>query len=232
MWDNRCEIQDLPSVWQNLLRHFALEFECALPVVVLSYDREKNVVTCRGAVNRVDTDGNSVQRTEMSVPCFNPCGAGLGINFPISPGDTGWVLAADRDPANFKQAKTIANPQTVDLHRYVFGVFLPDIISGFTIDADDQGALVIENKSATTRISVKDNRIKITRQNVSLETNGFYVNVNTPTSQLTIADDGTVTMKSTVINLDGLCNVTTGASGVITLASVATVANGIVTGIY
>lgn len=232
MNDSREIIESLPLIWRNLMRQFSLNLESAIPAVVISYDRTNNMVTCRGAVNRIDADGNSYTRTEMEVPCFNPCGSGIGINFPLAEGDTGWVVAADRDTTNFQNTRAVSDPNSLDLHRYSFGFFIPDIIHGFTINPDDAGALVIETTDAATRISIKDQRVKITRNNVSLETNGFYINLVTPSSTITVADDGTVTMKATQININGLCSVSTGATGVISLASVATVSNGIVTAIY
>lgn len=229
--DNRSEAIDLQEIWDNLLRNFALEQENNIPAVVINYDRAKNLVTCRPAINRVDMDGKSTTRAAVVVPCLNPCGNGLGINFPLQPGDTGWIVAADRDTTNFCSTRQVSDPDTGFLHRHSFGVFIPDRIHDFTINSDDDGALVIENLAASTRISIKDNRVKITRQNVNAEINGFEIVLKTPTSSIVAADDGTVTIKATQTTIDGMANVSTGATGVITLASVATVANGIVTSI-
>jgi len=231
MNDNRAEVIDLQEIWENLLRQFALEQENALPAVVTSYDRAKNLVTCRPAVNRLGVNGESQQRAEVVVPCLNPSGGGLGINFPLQEGDTGWLLGADRDTTNFQSTRAVADPGTGYLHRYMFGVFIPDRIHDFTINSDDDGALVLENLAATTRISIKDNRVKITRQNTTAEVNGFQIALKTPTSSIVTSDDGTVTIKATQTTIDGMANISTGATGVITLASVATVANGIVTSI-
>ena len=68
MNDNRAEVIDLQEIWENLLRQFALEQENALPAVVTSYDRAKNLVTCRPAVNRLGVNGESQQRAEVVVP--------------------------------------------------------------------------------------------------------------------------------------------------------------------
>ena len=90
---------------------------------------------------------------------------------------------------------------------------------------------MIQTVDGATRISIKDERVKITRNTVSLETNGFQVTITTPSSSMALSDDGTISLKAPAITLDGMANVTTGATGVITLASVATVSNGIVTAI-
>ena len=232
MQDNRAECIDLQEIWANLLRNFALEQENNLPAIVKSYDRAKNLVTCQLAINKLDMDGESIERADIIVPCLNPCGNGLGINFPLQPGDTGWVIAADRDTTNFIDKRKVVDPNTALLHQHMFGVFIPDRIHDFAIDTDDDGALVLQNLDGTTRVSLKNNRVKITRQNVTAEVNGFEIVLKTPTSSITVADDGTVTVKATDTQIEGIVDVKTGASGIITLASVATVNNGIVTAIY
>lgn len=228
---NSATLDDLPGIWRDLLRSYGLDLECILPAVVLNYDRKNNIVTVQGAVNRINTTGESVPRTEMEVPCFNPTGGMIGINFPLKPGDTGWVVASDRDSTFFKQQLSVADPNTDLLHKYSFGFFLPDKISGFQIQPEDEGALVIQTVDGATRISIKDERVKITRNAVSVETNGFQVSIKTPSSSMVLSDDGTISLKAPTITLDGMAGVTTGATGIITLASVATVSNGIVTAI-
>lgn len=224
------------EIFDNIMRNYGMGFECCLPAVVASYDRAKNLVVCRPAVNRIDTDGQSVPRMEIEVSCFNPAGNGIGINFPLQPGDTGHIVAADRDTTFFKQYLKAMDPQTGDLHKYAHGFFLPDKVHDFTIKPEDEGALVIESLSGDTRISILEtpggaSRVKITRKTASVEVNGFDLILKTPTSQITVADDGTVVVKALQTTVDGVCGVTTGASGVITMASVATVVNGIVTSI-
>ena len=227
----------IPEIFDNIMRNFGMGFECCIPAVVTSYDRAKNLVTCQPAINRIATDGESVPRMEIEVPCWNPCGNKLGINFPLKPGETGHVIACDRDSTFFKQYLKPMNPQTGDIHKYCHGFFLPDKVHDFVIKPEDENALVIESLSGDTRISILEtpsgaSRVKLTRKTVSLEVNGFDIELKTPTSQITIADDGTINAKATNITIDGTCAVTTGASGVITMASVATVTNGIVTAIY
>lgn len=227
----------VPEIFDNIMRNYGMSFECCIPAVVLSYDRAKNLVTVRPAINRIDTDGNSTPRMEIEIPCFNPYGNGIGINFPLQPGDTGWIVAADRDSTFFKQYLKPMNPQTGDLHKYAHGFFLPDKVHDFKIKPEDDKALVIESLSGDTRISILEtpngaSRVKITRKTASVEVNGFDLVLKTPTSEITVSDDGTVNIKATNTTIDGTCAVTTGASGVITMASVATVTNGIVTAIY
>ena len=162
MHDNREDIKSLPLIWHNLMRQRELAIECALPAVVVSYDRDKNLVTARPAVNRVlAATGESVKRTEVIVPCFNPCGGDIGINFPLKAGNTGWLIAADRDTTNFKASRRVSSPQSLDLHRFAFGFFVPDQIHGFDIAAEDNDALVIQSLDGLTKIAVDDDGVRV-----------------------------------------------------------------------
>lgn len=164
MYDNREEIKTIPLVWQNLLRQFSLDLEMTLPATVISYDRAKNLVTCRPAINRITVENKSVERSEVVVPCVNFTGNDIGINFPLKAGDTGWIIAADRDTENFKKTRKVADPHTYELHRYDFGMFIPDQVSGFKVSNDDKNALVIQTLNGKTKIAIDHQKITIESQ--------------------------------------------------------------------
>lgn len=225
------DLRDPISAITQLIRNHDLNFECVLPAVVLSYDRVSNIVTIQGAINHIDTDGNSIERVAMKVPCFNPCGNGIGLNFPLKQGDTGWVIASDRDTDLFFKTLKREDPNTGKIHAFDFGYFVPDKISGFQINAEDEDALVIQTLDNSSRISIKDGRIKITKDDVSATFNGVAIDLVTPTAKINITDDGTVVIKATNVTVDGMLGSTLGASGIIASTAIATVTNGIVTSI-
>lgn len=169
----------------QFVRNHDLDFECMLPAVVLDYDRATNIVTIQGAVNRIDTDGNSIPRVAMKVPCFNPCGNGIGINFPIKQGDTGWVIASDRDTSLFLKTLKSENPNTGKIHAFDFGFFIPDKIKGFQVAEDDAEALVIQTLDGTTKISIKDGQISVlSANNINIQCSGKIV-ANAPEIEIT-----------------------------------------------
>ena len=184
MYDNREEIKALPLIWQNLLRQFSLDIETALPAVVLSYDRLNNIVTCRPAINRITVENKSVERSEVVVPCLNLAGGGIGINLPLKAGNTGWIIAADRNTENFKQTLAVADPNTFEIHRYEHGFFIPDKISGFEVAEEDSDALVIQTLDGTTKIAIGDGQVSITSKN--------NVKVNSVTADVTVATSANV----------------------------------------
>lgn len=180
------------EIWRNLMRNYGLELETVIPAVVVSYDRAKNIVTCQPAINRTDLDGNSIQRTLLIVPCFNPAGSSIGINFPLSAGDTGWVIASDRDTENFVGTLKVANAKTANIHKYSFGFFIPDKIHDFVINPEDDGALVIETVDGTTRISIKGGQITLTSTN--------NVKVNTVTAEVSASGEVNIQCDSANVN--------------------------------
>ena len=194
------EIPSPSELWESLVRNAMLRLECVLPATVVSYDRAKNLVTVQPAVHRVLTDGTMVPRAIAQVPCANFCGGGVGINFPLKPGDTGWLIAADRDTENFQQALSPTIPKSGNIHRYEFGVFIPDKIRDFIIDTTDEGALVIETLDSKTRLSLKQGQITIISAN--------NVKVVTKTADVTASDKVTLACKTATVTATDSASVT------------------------
>lgn len=193
------EIPQPVEVWNNLIRNVLLSLEIVLPAVVVEYDRAKNLVTVQPAVNRVLTDGTEAKRALAKIPCVNLCGNGIGINFPLKKGDTGWLIAADRDTENFQQLLETSRPKTFNLHSFQFGFFIPDKIHGFKIHDDDADSLVIETLDCKTRISIKQGQITIvSSDNVKVETEtadvtaSDKVTLHCKTADVTVTDSATV----------------------------------------
>lgn len=55
------------------------------------------------------------------------CTLGMVV-FPVAKGDTGWIIAGDRNTEIFKKTKKVSDPNTMERHRYAQGVFIPDFI--------------------------------------------------------------------------------------------------------
>lgn len=187
------------DIWNNIMRNFALSFETMIPANVVEYDRQRNFVTVQPAINRITTDNESVKRALLSLPVFNPAGMGVGINFPLQKGDTGWVFACDRDTEKFIETRENSDPYTRNIHRYAFGFFLPDRIHDFVINKEDDGALVIETLDGKTRISIKQEQITVVSTG--------NVKVNSKTATVSVSDSATVSCPKTTwtgnITVDG-----------------------------
>lgn len=167
---NELRAGDVPDIFANIMRNYGMRFECCIPAVVVAYERLTNVVAVQPAINRIDIDGKSIPRMPIELTCWNPCGGGIGINFPLLPGDTGHIIACDRDSTFFKQFLAPMNPQTGDLHKYAHGFFLPDKIKGIVVSPEDAGALVIQSLTGDTKISIGIGKITLLSQTTGTPT--------------------------------------------------------------
>ncbi|CAM6031752.1 unnamed protein product [Sphagnum compactum] len=109
-----------------------------LPAIVVAYDRTSNIATVQPAIHMVTTDNTLVGRSQVaSVPVLALGGGGFFINFPLVSGSRGWIKACDRDISLYLQASAAAAPNGKLLHHFSNGVFIPDIVKGYTISGDD-----------------------------------------------------------------------------------------------
>lgn len=182
---------DNPSECMSaVMRSFAMGFECCLPAIVDSYNRNLNVAMVRPAVQKIIADldnmgrRKTVDRPLISLPVLTICGGGFLLNVPLSKGDTGWIVGADRDTGNFKKSLNNSTPNSILLHRYNFGFFVPDKVKGFRIADEDANALVIQSLDGKTKISLKDGKVKVASPNVEIIGN-LLINVESVLTTIT-----------------------------------------------
>ena len=133
-----------------------------LPAQVISYNREKNRVQVQILITLLTTDGSSVPRPQVaSVPVLRLGGGGLFLSFPLNQGDLGWICANDRDISNFLQTYSQSIPNTNRIHDFSSGLFIPDIMRGYTLADDADGAAVLQNLAGTVSISISDTDVNI-----------------------------------------------------------------------
>ena len=97
------------------------------------------------------------------------------ISFNISIGDLGWIEASDRDISLFKQAYEQSKPNTRRMHNFSDARFVPDVMTGFEIAAEDAGALVIQNKAGNIKIALDEDEIRIKKDDITLVLSGNSV---------------------------------------------------------
>ena len=134
-----------------------------LPAKVIKYDRDANRVQVQLLIAIVTTDGSRVSRPQIaSIPVLVMGGGNLMINFPLKPGDLGWVMANDRDISLFLQSYIESPPNTSRVKNFSDGLFIPDVMKGYTIDPTDADNAVISTVDGTIRISIGPTGVKIT----------------------------------------------------------------------
>lgn len=156
----------LEELWPMLEWKTLLAVQNRLPCVVTAI--EGNDVFVQPTIKLVfaeeapETAELHVRKTEdrpiIKVQIYREFAGGVGIYFPVSVGDTGWVEAADRDTQSYKaqtDLKASMRPLTLSSAQYRYGFFVPDTIQkSFTVAADDEGCLCLQTVLGNTKIVI------------------------------------------------------------------------------
>ena len=161
--------QSLASTMRFIQRAIEMDMENCLPCRVMDYDRAANRATVRPAIMstvRSTESTDLIRKNRVSYPDIPVLSLGAGgfhISFPVKKGDLGWIYACDRDISLFLQSLT-EQPAGLDgaSHKFSDAIFIPDVFSKYTINEEDEGALVIQSTSSATRVSIREDNIKIT----------------------------------------------------------------------
>ena len=151
----------MAGILEEVLKNYSLTLENCLPAVVVSHDRAANTVVVTPAIKTISTDGEANQRANITLPVHVFGGGGIVISTPLKQGDTGWIVACDRDITLFKQSLKVSNPNTYRTHKLSFGFFIPDKVKGFTVSGGDTNAFLIQTLDGSTKIALSDGLVEI-----------------------------------------------------------------------
>lgn len=148
---------------RQVLEKFLQGVDDMLPARVISYDRATNRATVVPMVKLLTTDGRQVTRAQVaSVPVMQLGGGGVVLSFDLQPGALGWLKANDRDISLVTQAYQDHAPNTLRLHSFQDAVFIPDVMTGYTIPAEDESHAVLQTLDGSVRVAVWPDRLKLT----------------------------------------------------------------------
>ena len=155
----------------EVLADFARSFECCIPAIIVSYDRAKHEAIVQPAVNMILANGQQVKRAQVAATVWRFMCGGYLIDLPIVAGDTGWLVASDRESTSVKQFGTTAPPQTYETHKYQNGFFIPDKFGELTtpIAGEDAGNMVFQTADGTEKISIGASSTKITSKALTID---------------------------------------------------------------
>ncbi len=140
-----------------------------LPAKIVTYDRRRNVATVQPQVMVLTTENQTLSRpTLASVPVLALGGGGFVMNFPLKPGDTGWIKASDRDISLYLQSNSEAGPNTQRLHSFADGLFIPDVMRNYAITDEDEANAVLQSVDGSVRVALWTDKIKLTAQTIEL----------------------------------------------------------------
>lgn len=147
----------------ELLRKHLQGVDDMLPARIVSYDRATNRAQVVPMIRILTTDGRQIERAQIaSIPVMWPGGGGFILNFPLNPGDLGWIKANDRDISLFLQTFKTNAPNSLRLHSFQDAVFLPHPMTGYSISGEDADAAVLQSLDGSVRVSVGAGRVKLT----------------------------------------------------------------------
>ncbi len=153
----------LAGTLRFVLKKFMQDVDGMLPAKVINYDRDTNRATVQILIQVVGTDGTIVSRPRIaSVPVLVLGSGGFMVNFPINVGDYGWIYASDRDISIFLQSYEESQPNTERVKSFSDGMFIPDVMRDYTINAEDEDRMVISSVDGLTRVALGDGVIKAT----------------------------------------------------------------------
>lgn len=139
------------------------DMDDCLPARVVAFDRSTNRATVQPLIQMVTTAGERVSRAHVaSVPVLQLGGGGFVLNFPLKPGDIGYIKANDRDVSLFLQGMAETQPNTKRMHSFEDGVFIPAVLAAFIIAAEDAEHPVWQTLDGAARIALWSAFVKVT----------------------------------------------------------------------
>lgn len=171
------------GMFDVVLRKFLQNYvDDMLPARIVAYNRTTNLAQVQPLISRVTTQGKTVVRSQvMSVPVIQIGGGGFVLNFPIAPGDLGFIKANDCDISIFKTLWNMVIPNTARKHNFADGVFIPAVLTGFTIQSEDAANVVLQNLAGTVRVAIWGDQVKVTAPTVIIDAPIVTINCTTTT---------------------------------------------------
>jgi hypothetical protein len=141
----------------NLLQDkLFLNLKKVCPGIVQSYNKTTNRAVIKPAITGVASQGQKVSKEPLiNIPVLKLSGGGTTISFPIKSGDTGWLIACDRNISIFKQKLKESAPNDFRKHQYEDSFFIPDAINytssdDFTIANANETFTIADNEITAT----------------------------------------------------------------------------------
>jgi len=140
-----------------------------LPAKIVTYDRATNRATVKPMIAMVTTNGDNISRNQLaSIPVLNIGGGGAILSFNLLPGDLGWIKASDRDIAEFLKRYSESVPSTKRIHDFNNGLFIPDVMTGYTIDEEDGANAVLQTLDGLVKVSLFPDKLKLTAPEIEV----------------------------------------------------------------
>ena len=132
---NPADVNTMDGLNNILMNKMGMNIDCAIPGIVQSYNKATNRATVKPAITGVASQGQKVSKEALlNIPVVKLGGNGTTLAFPIKQGDTGWLIACDRNISIFKQNLKESAPNDYRKHKFEDAFFIPDSINGAGVD--------------------------------------------------------------------------------------------------
>lgn len=192
---NPADENTLDGLNNVLIDKISMGIQNVIPAIVQSYDKATNRAIVKPAITGVASQGQKISKEPyIDIPVLNLSGGGFVISFPIKQGDTGWLVACDRNISIFKQNLTESAPNDYRKHKFEDGFFIPDKINN--TPSSNTNSLLIQNSTGTIQFELTDTGVNITGDtsivgNLTVSTGA--------TGSFVSKDDKTVTVTNGII---------------------------------
>ena len=160
----------LTGLFKEVLKKFQQNSDDLLPAQIVSYNRTTNRATVQILIPLIDVNGNLINRARATnIPVLLVGGGDFFLSYHLPAGSLGWIKANDRDISLFLETYTARQPNTLRLHSFEDALFIPDIMTNYTIAGEDEQAAVIQNRDGSVKISLTESRIKLTAPAIEIQ---------------------------------------------------------------
>ena len=194
--------------FQTLFRLKEVDKQGAIPAIVRSYNRKTGIATVQPIVTYVvDTkEGEKlIPRGTYDVSVIRFAHGGFVIDAPLFAGDTGWLIAADRNAKDAKEANSkilnadqddenpsnegFKRPTDDSLRSFSWGFFIPDTWGDTELTKND--GLVIKDVDEKNVIALNDGAIEIKRGDNIISISDDGITMKDANSEVAIDKNGT-----------------------------------------
>lgn len=171
---NPADKKDLSGGLRSILGKFlASEMEGKLPCQVVAVRGDRQRVTVQPLIAKLVDDGDglkAISREQLASVPVQALGAGdMVLSFNINIGDLGWIDACDRDIREFLRTYKESNPATMRMYDFNNGVFVPDIMTNYTITDGDEGAALLQTRDGSIKVAIHSDKVVVKAPNIYCE---------------------------------------------------------------
>jgi len=168
---NPADKKDLSGGLRAILGKFlASEMEGKLPCQIVAVRGDRQRVTVKPLIAKISEDGQIISREQLASVPVQALGAGdMVLSFNMNIGDLGWIDACDRDIREFLRTYKESSPSTMRMYDFNNGVFVPDIMTNYTITDGDEGAALLQTRDGSVKVAIHSDKVVLKAPNIYCE---------------------------------------------------------------